>query len=93
MTIRVSMVEFSERLDEWVATAARGHDVVVFDGDRPVVRMSEAGSGGGTVADDPEIAARLRRRQAWLDSRPKAEIIGPPVTVDEILEWIREGRK
>jgi prevent-host-death family protein len=73
--------QFSKLLER----AGRGEEFVITHRGKPVAKLVPA-----TVGHDP---AKAREALARLRRNAKGAVIGPPVTAEEILEWIREGRR
>lgn len=84
----IGLFEAKTHLSELVARAEQGEEVIITRHNKPVAKLVPIG----------QVSAELvaRRRQAMAD----LEVIGRRVvertggiTRDEILEWVREGRK
>ena len=84
----IGLFEAKTHLSELVARAERGEEVVITRHNRPVAKlvpMSEV---------SPELVQR--RREALSDLQAIGRDIaarGGPITREEILEWVREGRR
>ena len=90
----VSVAEAQERLSELVDDAERGETLAITRDGREVARLTPPASNGATTnpgdtADDARAQRKaiveevMRERDSW-------EPI--PATLDEIREWISEGR-
>ena len=84
----VGQFEAKTRLSELVARAEAGGEGVITRHNRPVARL---------VAYDGQPAVDVQRR---LDAVKRLQALGAtvaarggPVTHEEIVEWIREGRR
>jgi antitoxin (DNA-binding transcriptional repressor) of toxin-antitoxin stability system len=77
MTTKVSTTEYRSRMRYWHEVAQRGEDLVVTDHDRPVVRVSAAGS--AATLDRLEREGLLRRGGQRL---PSGELIAVPARGD-----------
>jgi prevent-host-death family protein len=84
----IGLFEAKTHLSELVARAEQGEEVIITRHNKPVAKLVPIG----------QVSAELvaRRRQAMAD----LEVIGRRVvertggiTREEILEWVREGRK
>ena len=84
----IGLFEAKAHLSELVARAERGEEVVITRHNRPVAKLvpiSEV---------SPELVQR--RREALSDLQAIGRDIaqrGGPITREEILEWVREGRR
>ena len=84
----IGLFEAKTHLSELVARAERGEEVVITRHNRPVAKLvpiSEV---------SPELVQR--RREALSDLQAIGRDIaqrGGPITREEILEWVREGRR
>ncbi len=85
MTIHVTEAEFTARVQDMLARVRAGEHLVVGAETGLGVTISPGG--------DTTKPGKARSVAEWLDQRPPVELIGGPVTREEILEWIREGRK
>lgn len=84
----IGLFEAKTHLSELVARAERGEEFVITRHNKPVAKIVPIG----------EVSAELieRRRRAVAAMQViGAEVAarGGPITQDEILDWIREGRR
>jgi prevent-host-death family protein len=84
----VGLFEAKTHLSELIARAERGEEVVITRHNKPVAKLvpiSEV---------PPEVVERRRRIAAELQAIGREmEKRGGPITREEILEWVHEGRK
>lgn len=87
-TSTVGLFEAKAHLSELVARAEAGDEVVITRHNKPVARLVPMGE------VSPELVARRRKAVAGLQAIGREmEARGGPITQEEILEWIREGRR
>jgi prevent-host-death family protein len=80
----VSMATAKDRLSEFAAAAAAGHDIVITKHGKPYVKL---------VAIDDQKAQLLRQREALAELKAHRIARGPTgITLDEIVSWVREDR-
>jgi prevent-host-death family protein len=84
----VGLFDAKTHLSELVARAERGEEVVITRHNKPVAKLVPIS----------EVPAELveRRRQVLADLQAIGRTMierGGPITDEEILEWIREGRR
>jgi prevent-host-death family protein len=86
-TQTIGLFEAKTRLSELVARAESGDEVIITRHNKPVAKI---------VAYEPVRPVDLRRRRQALARMQAigAEIAarGGPITQEELVEWIREGR-
>jgi prevent-host-death family protein len=84
----VGLFEAKTHLSELIARAERGEEVIITRHNKPVAKLvpiSEV---------SPELVARRRQIAAEMQAiGHEMAARGGPITVDEILEWVREGRR
>jgi prevent-host-death family protein len=85
MTKHVGMFEAKTNLSALVEEVEKGGQVVITRHGKPVVRLVRA----EPVLSEEEIA---KRRQALKEIRALANQLKINATVEEIKEWINEGR-
>ena len=90
----VSLSEAQERLPELLREIERGDTLAITKNGKQVARLTPPEPNGAKLEREETPEEALARRTAaveeFLRESDKWEPI--PVTVDEILEWIREGR-
>ena len=90
----VSLSEAQERLPELLREIERGDTLAITRNGKQVARLAPPEPNGANLEGEQTPEEALARRTAdveeFLRESDKWEPI--PVTVDEILEWIREGR-
>ena len=90
----VSLSEAQERLPELLREIERGDTLAITRNGKQVARLAPPEPNGANLEGEETPEEALARRTAaveeFLRESDKWEPI--PVTVDEILEWIREGR-
>lgn len=84
----VGLFEAKTHLSELIARAERGEEVVITRHNKPVAKLVPIGE------VSPELVEQRRRAIADMQAIGRDMIErGGPITVDEILEWVREGRR
>jgi prevent-host-death family protein len=87
-THTVGLFEAKTHFSEWVARAERGEEVVITRHNRPVAKLVPVGQ------ITPQLLERRRQAVAAMQAIGNEVAAGGQViTQDEILEWIREGRR
>jgi prevent-host-death family protein len=82
--ITVSIVELKAKASELVHRAEKGERVIITRNGKSVAELSST----DMIADD------LADKAAWIRERiGKHATVNPPVTLEEIHEWIHEGRR
>lgn len=84
----IGLFEAKTHLSELVARAEQGEEVIITRHNKPVAKLVPIGQVSA------EVVARRRQAMAELETigRNVAERTGG-ITREEILEWVREGRK
>jgi prevent-host-death family protein len=84
----IGLFEAKTHLSELVARAERGEEVVITRHNKPVAKLVP-------IAEvSPELVARRRQIAAEMQAIGREMAArGGPVTREEILEWVREGRR
>jgi prevent-host-death family protein len=86
-TQSVGLFEAKTHLSELVARAEQGEEVVITRHNKPVARIVPFSG------VSPEIIARRREAVAHMQAIGRdIAARGGPITTDEIVEWVREGR-
>lgn len=84
----IGLFEAKTHLSELVARAERGEEVIITRHNKPVAKIvpiSEV---------SPELVALRRQIAAEMQAIGREmEARGGPVTREEVLEWVREGRR
>lgn len=84
----VGLFEAKTHLSELIARAERGEEVIITRHNRPVAKLvpiSEV---------SPELVSKRRQIAAEMQAIGReVEARGGPITADEILDWIHEGRR
>lgn len=84
----VGLFEAKTHLSELITRAERGEEVIITRHNKPVAKLvpiSEV---------SPELVARRRQIAAEMQAIGREmEARGGPITREEILEWVREGRR
>ncbi len=92
----VSVAEAQERLSELVDDAERGETLAITRDGREVARLTPPEPNGATTnPGDTADDARARRKvavQEFLLESDQADWAHGRVTLEEIREWISEGR-
>jgi len=84
----VGLFEAKTHLSELIARAERGEEVIITRHNKPVAKLVPIGE------VPPEVVERRRRIAAELQAIGREmEKRGGPITREEILEWVHEGRK
>jgi prevent-host-death family protein len=87
-TQTIGLFEAKTHLSEWVARAEAGDEVIITRHNKPVAKLvpiSEV---------SPELVARRRAAVAGMQAIGREMAArGGPITQEEILEWIHEGRR
>ncbi|MBN8508430.1 MAG: type II toxin-antitoxin system Phd/YefM family antitoxin [Burkholderiales bacterium] len=84
----VGLFEAKTHLSELIARAERGEEVIITRHNKPVAKLVP-------ISEVPaEVVERRRRIAAELQAIGREmEQRGGPITREEILEWVHEGRK
>lgn len=82
--------EVRERIDEMLERASRGESIAIERDGRVLARVVP-GDPPAPEPRTPEEQAEVRAAIRAL--RKHAESVEPPVTEEDILRWIREGRR
>lgn len=84
----VGLFEAKTHLSELVARAEQGEEVIITRHNKPVAKLVP-------ISEVPaELIARRRRIAAEMQAIGREMAArGGPVTREEILEWVREGRR
>jgi prevent-host-death family protein len=87
-TQTIGLFEAKTHLSELVARAEQGQEVIITRHNKPVAKLVPIGE------VSPQLVERRHRAVAAMQAIG-AEVAarGGPITQDEILEWIREGRR
>lgn len=87
-TQTIGLFEAKTHLSELVARAEAGEEVIITRHNKPVAKLVPVGE------VSPELVARRREALQGLQAigREMAER-GGPITREEILEWVNEGRR
>jgi prevent-host-death family protein len=84
----VGLFEAKTHLSELIARAERGEETIITRHNKPVAKIvpiSEV---------SPELVARRQQIAAEMQATGREmEARGGPITREEILEWVREGRR
>ena len=84
----VGLFEAKTHLSELIARAERGEEVIITRHKKPVAKLVPI------TEVPPEVVERRRRIAAELQAIGREmETRGCPITREEILEWVHEGRK
>ncbi len=84
----IGLFEAKTHLSELVARAERGEEVVITRHNKPVAKLVPIG--------DVPLQALKRRRKALLRLQAVGADVatrGGPITREEILDWVHEGRR
>ena len=84
----VGLFEAKTNLSELVARAEQGEEVIITRHNKPVAKLVP-------ISEVPaELIARRRKIAAEMQAIGREMAArGGPVTREEILEWVREGRR
>jgi prevent-host-death family protein len=84
----VGLFEAKTHLSELIARAERGEEVIITRHNKPVAKLVP-------ITEVPaKLVARRRRALAELQAIGRGiEARGGPITREEILQWVQEGRK
>jgi len=84
----VGLFEAKTHLSELVARAEQGEEVIITRHNKPVAKLVP-------ISEVPaELIARRRKIAAEMQAIGREMAArGGPVTREEILEWVREGRR
>lgn len=87
-TQTIGLFEAKTHLSELVARAEAGDEVIITRHNKPVAKLVPI------TEVSPELVERRRKALAHLQAigREVAEH-GGPITREEILDWVREGRR
>ena len=84
----IGLFEAKTHLSELVARAERGEEVIITRHNKPVAKIVPIGE------VPAELVERRRRAVAAMQAIGAEVAAGSrPITQDEILDWIREGRR
>lgn len=84
----IGLFEAKTHLSELVARAERGEEVVITRHNKPVAKLVPINE------VSPELVARRRQIAAEMQAIGREmEARGGPITREEILGWVREGRR
>ena len=88
-TQTIGLFEAKTHLSELVARVEGGDEIVITRHNKPVARLVPIGE------VPPELVARRRQIAAEMQAigREAEACGGGPITREEILEWVREGRR
>lgn len=88
-TQSIGLFEAKTHLSELVARAEQGEEVIITRHNKPVARLVPI-----DVGVSPELLERRRRSLDNLQAIGRTMVAsGGPITREEILEWVHEGRK
>ena len=84
----VGLFEAKTHLSELVARAEQGEEVIITRHNKPVAKLVP-------ISEVPaELIARRRKIAAEMQAIGREMVRrGGPITGEEILEWVREGRR
>ncbi len=84
----IGLFEAKTHLSELVARAERGEEVVITRHNKPVAKLVPIGD------VPPQVLKRRRKALARMQA-VGAEVAsrGGPITREEILDWVQEGRR
>ena len=86
----VGLFEAKTHLSELIARAERGEETIITRHNKPVARIVPFGVPKVT----PELVLqRLEAVKGMQEIGRRMEERGGPITVEEILDWVREGRR
>ena len=86
----VGLFEAKTHLSELIARVERGDEVVITRHNKPVAKIVPFGVGKVS----PELVQqRLEALKGLQAIGREMEARGGPITVEEILDWVREGRR
>ena len=90
----VSLSEAQERLPELLREIERGDTLAITKNGKQVALLTPPEPNGAKLEEEETPEEALARRTAAVEKfmRESDNWEPIPVTVDEILEWIREGR-
>lgn len=84
----VGLFEAKTHLSELIARAERGEEVVITRHNKPVAKLVPI------TEVSPELVERRRQIAAEMQALGREmEARGGPITREEILQWVHEGRK
>lgn len=84
----VGLFEAKTHLSELIARAERGEEVVITRHNKPVAKIVPI------RGVSPELYQQRLEAVAGMQAIGREmEARGGPITVEEILEWVREGRR
>ncbi len=87
-TQTIGLFEAKTHLSELVARAEAGDEVIITRHNKPVARLVPINE------VSPELVARRRQALEGLQAIGREmEARGGPITREEILEWVHEGRR
>jgi prevent-host-death family protein len=89
-TQTMGLFEAKTHLSELVARVEAGDEIVITRHNRPVAKIVPF-AGAGVSADLLERRRKALARMQAIGAEVAAK--GQPITQDEIIEWIREGRR
>jgi prevent-host-death family protein len=86
----VGLFEAKTHLSELIARAERGEETIITRHNKPVARIVPFGPPKVT----PELVRqRLEAVKGMQEIGRRMAERGGPITTEEILEWVREGRR
>ncbi len=84
----IGLFEAKTHLSELVARAEQGEEVIITRHNKPVAKLVPI------TEVSPELVARRRQIAAEMQAIGREMAArGGPITREEILEWVREGRR
>lgn len=92
---QVGIYEAKTHLSELIDRVEAGEVIEITRHGKPVARLGGVEPTSGNTkrpANATEAIARIRENRARIKARHEATG-QPPITVDEILGWIKEGRR
>ena len=84
----IGLFEAKTHLSELVARAEQGEEVIITRHNRPVAKLVPIGEVPAEV-----VARRRRALQEMQAIGQRMSERGGPITREEILQWVNEGRK
>lgn len=92
---KISLTEAQNRLPELLGEVERGETLAITRNGKEVARLTPPTSNGtAPEAEETPEEALAKRTAAFERFTEKIDKLRPAkVTVEEILEWIREGRR
>ena len=87
-TQTIGLFEAKTHLSELVARAEAGDEVIITRHNKPVAKLVPIGE------VSPELVERRRQALREMQAIGRAmEARGGPITREEVLEWVHEGRR